>query len=210
MNNWGTGLLNGIPRPSSFHACAAVSTLGEMLAIGFDLPKDTFTTMLKDGPHLLAPTASDLDKYGKVGTVLAGFHYDLNFITIHGKSRYPGLHIWSSEGEKLAAKIPNGCLLIQAGKQMEWLTGGHVKAGYHEVVVTEGTLLAAERQREKGRPNWRISSTLFSHVASDVMLAPIPGRFASIPGAKEMYPAMLTGSHVEQELKEIQLFMKEQ
>ena len=29
-------------------------------------------------------------------------------------------------------RIPEGCLLLQAGKQMEWLTGGAVKAGYHE------------------------------------------------------------------------------
>lgn len=27
----------------------------------------------------------------------------------------------------------DGCLLLQAGKQMEWLTGGHVQAGMHEV-----------------------------------------------------------------------------
>lgn len=30
-------------------------------------------------------------------------------------------------------RIPEGCLLLQAGKQMEWLTGGAVKAGFHEV-----------------------------------------------------------------------------
>jgi hypothetical protein len=29
--------------------------------------------------------------------------------------------------------IPEGCLLLQAGKQMEWLSGGQVKAGFHEV-----------------------------------------------------------------------------
>lgn len=63
------------------------------------------------GPHLLAPTASDLDKY-EVGTAFAGFHYDLNFITIHGKSRYPGLFLWTREKKKLAVKIPDGCLLL--------------------------------------------------------------------------------------------------
>jgi len=31
-------------------------------------------------PHLLAPTASDLNKYGKMDTILAGFHTDLNFL----------------------------------------------------------------------------------------------------------------------------------
>ena len=25
---------------------------------------------------------------------MAGYHYDLNFLTIHGKSNFPGLNIW--------------------------------------------------------------------------------------------------------------------
>lgn len=29
--------------------------------------------------------------------------------------------------------MPDGCLLVQAGKQLERLTGGHVLAGFHEV-----------------------------------------------------------------------------
>lgn len=30
----------------------------------------------------------------------------------------------------------DGCLLLQAGKQLEWLTGGHVQAGMHEVTLS--------------------------------------------------------------------------
>lgn len=63
----------------------------------------------------------------------AGYHYDLNFLTIHGKSRFPGLFVWLRNGKRVAVKIPSGCLFIQAGKQLEWLTGGYVKAGMHEV-----------------------------------------------------------------------------
>lgn len=66
----------------------------------------------------------------------------------------------------MPVKVPDGCLLVQAGKQLEWFSGGLVKgtsavpsavpesrqwtddllnlsaaiAGYHEVVCTEGTL----------------------------------------------------------------------
>ena len=36
---------------------------------------------------------SDLVKYGKKDTIIAGFHTDPNFLTIHGWSRYPGLNI---------------------------------------------------------------------------------------------------------------------
>ena len=93
-------------------------------------------------PHLLAPTASDLKKYGKKDTILAGFHTDLNFLTIHGRSRYPGLNIWArNTGKRIPVRMPPGnYLLVQAGKQLEHITGGLVKAGYHEVVVNDDTL----------------------------------------------------------------------
>lgn len=94
-------------------------------------------------PHILAPTASDLSKYGSKNTILAGFHTDLNFLTIHGRSRYPGLHIWArNTGKRIAVKLPptGPYLLVQAGKQLEHLTGGFIKAGFHEVVVSNATV----------------------------------------------------------------------
>jgi isopenicillin N synthase-like dioxygenase len=72
---------------------------------------------------------------------------DLNFMTIHGKSRFPGLYVWTREGVKMPVKMPEGCLLIQAGKQFEWLTGGHVLAGFHEVVVSPATLEAVAKAK---------------------------------------------------------------
>jgi isopenicillin N synthase-like dioxygenase len=54
-------------------------------------------------------------------------------MTIHGKSRFPGLFIWTREGKRVPVKVPDGCLLVQAGKQFEYLTAGHVLAGFHEV-----------------------------------------------------------------------------
>ena len=37
-----------------------------------------------------------------------------NCRTIHGKSRYPGLNIWPrNESEKLAVRVPDGCLLVR-------------------------------------------------------------------------------------------------
>ena len=149
MNNWSKLL------------CNSLQVLIEMLEIGLDLPKNSLSDLTKNGPHLLAPTASDLKKYGSLDQVLAGeilyqnnnnyiyiyifkkkigFHYDLNFLTIHGKSRYPGLNIWARNTPlKIQVKIPENCLLVQAGKELEWVTGGEIKAGYHEVVVNEST-----------------------------------------------------------------------
>ena len=91
----------------------ALFTLAEMAAVGFKMPSDAFTSRMMYGPHLLAPTGSDFNKFGQEGTVLAGFHYDLNFLTIHGKSRFPGLYVWTREGVRTAVSVPDGCLLVQ-------------------------------------------------------------------------------------------------
>jgi isopenicillin N synthase-like dioxygenase len=99
MDSWGEKLLQ------------AGKTAAEMAAIGFGLPADTYTKRMESGAHLLAPTGSDLKKYG-VGTTLAGFHYDIAFLTVHGKSRYPGLSVWLRNWQKIPVKIPNGCLLL--------------------------------------------------------------------------------------------------
>jgi isopenicillin N synthase-like dioxygenase len=106
MNKWGGQMIDG---------CFVVA---EMAAVGMGLASDTFSSKMVGGPHLLAPTASDLIKY-PVGTAFASFHYDLNFITIHGKSRYPGLFLWTREWKKMPVKIPAGCLLLQAGIMFE-------------------------------------------------------------------------------------------
>jgi isopenicillin N synthase-like dioxygenase len=131
-----------------------------MAAIGLGLPREFIkdagkygsvlhmpfyrqTNRAADSPHLLGPTASDLVKYGQRDTILAGFHTDLNCLTIHGRSRYPGLNIWArNTGKRIPVRFPptGRYLLVQAGKQIEHLTGGLIKAGFHEVVVNEATL----------------------------------------------------------------------
>ncbi|KAH9837008.1 Clavaminate synthase-like protein [Rhodofomes roseus] len=167
MEKWGTSMKN------------AVEDVGELVCIGLGLPRETFRDAGRYGPHLLAPTASDLGKYGQKDTILAGFHTDLNFLTIHGRSRYPGLNIWArNTGKRIPVKFPptGRYLLVQAGKQLEHLSGGLIKAGYHEVVVNEATLEAVERRKTQfpDRPPIRISSTFFWHLSSDYDLAPNP------------------------------------
>ena len=166
MDKWGNMMIE------------ACFTAGEMAATGMGLKPDTFTSRMRGGPHLLAPTGSDLQKYD-VGTTFAGFHYDLNFLTIHGKSRFPGLFVWLRNMKKVAVKIPPGCLLLQAGSMFEHITGGYVLSGYHEVIYTEATKAALEKARQDNlegarRILWRVSSTLFSHIRYDVDLSPLP------------------------------------
>ncbi|XP_047319451.1 uncharacterized protein LOC124922786 [Impatiens glandulifera] len=191
MNSWGHKMISSI------------EAVAEMAAIGFGLPKDAFTSLMNKGPHLLSPTGSNLQLHGQEGTVFAGYHYDLNFLTIHGRSRFPGLNIWLSNGQKMAVKVPMGCLLIQTGKQIEWLTGGECIAGMHEVVVTNRTIDAMKLASQQNNSLWRVSSTLFSHIASDAVLKPL-GHFEVSPLASN-YPAMHAGDYVEQELAIINL-----
>ena len=91
-------------------------------------------------------------------------------------------------------------LARQAGQQMEYVTGGHVRAGYHEVVVDEAARAAAARVKAEGGSLWRVSTTMFGTVRSDATLAPFP-RFASEPAAKEgKYPPLKAGQQVLNEL----------
>ena len=182
---------------------SAVFVLAEMAAVGFDLPPDAFTSRMEYGPHLLAPTGSDYSKHFKKDTILAGFHTDLNFLTIHGKSRYPGLYIWTRSGERMSVVVPQGCLLVQAGKQIEYLTGGHVLAGFHEVVVDDGALKVIAQKKAEGKSLWRVSSTLFSHIQSDQVLEPL-GKFIS-DETKSKYPPKYAGDQVREELEAISL-----
>ncbi|RFU75113.1 clavaminate synthase [Trichoderma arundinaceum] len=210
MNQWGSSMKN------------AVSKLSEMTALGLGLEAEYFSTAGRYGPHLLAPTASDLAKYGAQDTILAGFHTDLNFLTIHGRSRYPGLNIWArNTGSRIPVKIPPGnYLLVQAGKQIEYITGGLIKAGYHEVVVNERTLEVIEKRKAEfpDRPLVRISSTLFWHLNSDFDLAPVPAlaekakkvreeqaKLGRDEGEEVKYPPTKVGFQVQDELKHIAL-----
>lgn len=192
MNMWGDKML------------AALTVLAGMAAVGLDLPPTTFQDMMHCGPHLLAPTGSDFSKFNSVGTALAGYHYDLNFLTIHGKSRFPGLYIWHKSGKRMAVKVPTGHLIVQAGKQLEYLTGGHVLAGFHEVVVSEATAKTIASRKAEGKSLWRVSSTLFGHISSDTVLKPL-GKFADMPGAAEAYPPVDCGQQVMDELNAIRL-----
>ncbi len=88
---------------------------------------------------------------------------------------------------------------MQAGKQLEILTAGYIPAGFHEVVVTENTVAAAEKKRQLGKSLWRVSSTLFSNVRDDVVLRPLD----IFKGLKDYnsYPPVLSSDQIEEEVR---------
>jgi hypothetical protein len=101
MNKWGQQMIDAVTTVAQMaalgYACLASSDPEHMLTPNnrFDLPQDAFTDIMRDGPHLLAPTGavylftirvkwthmsgvsagSDLARYNSPGTVFAGFHY---------------------------------------------------------------------------------------------------------------------------------------
>lgn len=192
MDTWGKKLLG------------AVYTIAEMLAQAYGLPIDTFTSGFAHAPHLIAPNGVKLEGL-QVGTVLNGFHTDLNWGTIHGQSRWPGLRIWTRDGEPSVPKVPPGCLLFQVGKQLEYQTGGHLRAGFHEVAMLPETMTAV-KTRDAHLPRIRVSSTVFAHRASDLELGVLPYFLRQLRDDAErqkvsmMYPTILTGHQVEEEL----------
>ena len=72
-----------------------------------------------------------------------------------------------------------------------------------QVICTEATQEAIKRAAAEGRPLWRVSSTVFAHIASDEMLMPV-GRFAQEADAS-MYEPILAGAFVQKELEVIKL-----
>jgi isopenicillin N synthase-like dioxygenase len=191
FDTWGFTMLN------------AVEIVTEMASLGLDFPRDYFNNLLNGGQHLLSPTGADLLRH-KEGTVFAAYHYDFNFLTIHGKSRYPGLYIWLRDNTKIPVIVPDDTLLLQSGKQFEMLTGGYIQCGFHEVVYTDKTTQKyQENLKEKGEEQWRVSSTLFSHMRHDVLLNP-RGHFDTEDSRKAYIP-LTSYELLEEELKAINL-----
>lgn len=193
MDGWGNKLVNSL------------FTVADMLALGLDLEPGCLREKMAMGPHLLAPTGSDLSEISgeSVGSALAGFHYDLNMLTIHGRARYPGLYVWTRDGRRVPVVVPEGFLLVQAGIQLEYLTAGTILRGMHEVVVSEATVRVAEEAKRTKSSLWRVSSTLFGHVRSDALLSPV-GHFANLPEASK-YAGIRAGEQVAEELRALEL-----
>lgn len=191
MESWGKNLFE------------CVLSVSDMCALGFGLPKDIFSTKLLTGHNIVAPTGSDMIK-NKPGAIFAGFHYDFNFLTIHGKSNFPGLYIWLRTGEKIPVSIPDGYLLLQSGRQFEIVTGGHVMKGMHEVIYDDKAEAKVKELLKQGHKElWRVSSTMFTHFGSEYTLEPIE-QFRT-PEAVKKYPPILAYDLKEEELKAINL-----
>jgi isopenicillin N synthase-like dioxygenase len=175
--------------------------LNDIVSIELGQDKHFLRDMCHNGNHMVSPTMSDLSKYGKENTILAGLHSDISLWSIHGKSRYSGLNIWTRNNERIRVKVPDRCFLIQAGKQLAYLTGGYILDGLHEVVVQKDTIAQIEQSKKAGRSLTRVSSTYFCHVNSDKYLEVLP-QFQT-PETQKLYPKILEGEWLRNRLKKL-------
>lgn len=77
---------------------------------------------------------------------------------------------------------------------MEYLTGGHVIAGYHEVIISAATTKTITERKNLRKSLWRISSTLFGHIQSDQILEPL-AQFSNAESIRK-FPRILAGDQV--------------
>merc|ERR1712110_1400663 len=100
--------------------------------------------------------------------------------------------------------------LLQAGKQLEIATGGHVMCGFHEVVVCDDTIKAINKAKDAKRILWGVSSTLFAHMESDAKLKPLMNEKGTLyekltkeekATVDKKYPEIYAGDQVNEELK---------
>jgi len=73
-----------------------------------------------------------------------------------------------------------------------------------QVIYSQETHAAAEAAKAQGKSLWRVSSTVFGHVASHQTLRPLGSHFPRLPAAAR-YPPITAGNYVEQELSVIAL-----
>lgn len=155
--------------------------------LGIDLNE-----LVNGGNHLIAPTIMPLENIiGTENKIVAGFHNDIDYCTLHGKGRFPGLNIWTRDGTKIAVKVPDNCILIQAGRQLQYITNGYILGGFHEVIITEETEKQYYKALEEDRSTTRISSTFFSHINSDKLMYVLPKFYTE--GCEEKYPPVKEG-----------------
>lgn len=171
------------------------------LAEELNLDENYFQDLCEQGNHMIAPTFSDLSKYNKENTILAGFHSDISFLTIHGKSKFSGLNIWTRDNERITVIVPDGYFLVQSGKQLQYITGGYILAGFHEVVVNDKTIKQIQLAKENNKPLVRVSSTFFGHINSDKYMEVLE-QFRN-DETVEIYPKVKEGYWLRNRLKKL-------
>jgi isopenicillin N synthase-like dioxygenase len=172
-------------------SCAAV--LLTALAEHFELPRETFASMMKNGNSILRiihypAVPGGVDPH----SVRAAAHEDINLITLLCEATDSGLEILSRDGTWLPVQAGEGQIVVDAGDMLSRATNEVVPATTHRVV-----------NPPSGEARERYSMPFFVHPYSACPLD-VMERFVT-PENPPKYPPITGGAFLEERLREIGL-----
>ena len=126
------------------------------------------------------------------GSIRAGAHEDINFITLLVGATEPGLELLQRDGTWLAIQAAHDEIIVDSGDMIQNVTNGRLKSTTHRVVRPAGS-----RQDVA-----RFSMPCFIHPRGEVDLTPRTACVASSGGVSR-YPSIRAGAYLAQRLKEI-------
>lgn len=162
------------------------------LAEYFEMPRDSFSSMMDVGNSILRILHYPPVKPEYAPAVRAAAHEDINLITLLCEATDSGLEILTREGEWMAVETGPGQIVVDAGDMLSRFTNEVIPATTHRVVNP-----AENAARD------RYSMPFFVHPYSSCDLT-IPERFTG-PDAPAKYPPITAGRFLEQRLREIGL-----
>ncbi len=168
-------------------------TLLLALAEYFDLPRETFRSMMRDGNSVLRairypPVPADSDPR----SVRAAPHEDINLVTLLCEATDAGLEILTRRGDWLPVSAREGQIVADAGDMLSRVTNGVIPSTTHRVVNPP-----AARNRD------RYSIPFFVHPYSACDLT-VMKAFTS-PEDPPRFAPITAGAFLEERLREIGL-----
>jgi isopenicillin N synthase-like dioxygenase len=162
------------------------------LAEYFELPDDTFSSMMQVGNSILRVIHYPPVQPEHAPAVRAAAHEDINLITLLCEATDSGLEILTRDGEWMPVETGPGQIVVDAGDMLSRFTNEVVPATTHRVVNP-----AENAARD------RYSMPFFVHPYSACDLT-IHDRFAGADNPPK-YPPITAGQFLEQRLREIGL-----
>jgi isopenicillin N synthase-like dioxygenase len=162
------------------------------LAEYFDMPRDTFSSMMEVGNSILRVIHYPPVRPDQAPAVRAAAHEDINLITLLCEATDSGLEILTRQGEWMAVETGPGQIVVDAGDMLSRFTNEVVPAATHRVVNP-----AENAARD------RYSMPFFVHPYSACDLT-IDERFVTAENPPK-YPPITAGQFLEQRLREIGL-----
>jgi isopenicillin N synthase-like dioxygenase len=162
------------------------------LAEYFEMPRDSFSSMMDVGNSILRILHYPPVKPEYAPAVRAAAHEDINLITLLCEATDSGLEILTRDGEWMAVETGPGQIVVDAGDMLSRFTNEVIPATTHRVVNP-----AENAARD------RYSMPFFVHPYSSCDLT-IPERFTCADSPAK-YPPITAGQFLEQRLREIGL-----